>query len=266
MSSSSDVRAWKLSLIGVAAGLLGGGLGVGGGIIMVPLLIAAGYDRHRSHATSLAAIVLIALVGASSYGLSGEVALSLGLTVGVGGVVGSVVGASLMHRASPQALAVVFGAVLLAAAVRMITGADPVPGASVLGPVEEVLIGLVIGLFAGLFAGLSGVGGGVIIVPAAVLLIGLSQHAAQGTSLVAIILTALAGTLVNLRNRRVRLRDGLAAGAGGVAGSLAGVQLALAIEGRSLSFGFGMMLLVVAARTLYRVVRPVPPVPPVGPG
>ena len=43
------------------AGVVGGGLGVGGGIILVPLLVAVGFDQHRAHATSLAAIVLIAV-------------------------------------------------------------------------------------------------------------------------------------------------------------------------------------------------------------
>jgi uncharacterized membrane protein YfcA len=62
-----QVEAWKLVLIGLAAGVLGGGLGVGGGIVMVPLLVLVGSDRHRAHATSLAAIVFIAVAGAVSF-------------------------------------------------------------------------------------------------------------------------------------------------------------------------------------------------------
>jgi uncharacterized membrane protein YfcA len=256
VNNLAKVEPWKLVLIGLAAGLVGGGLGVGGGIVMVPLLVAVGFDQHRSHATSLAAIVLIAAAGAVSFGMSDEVALGIGVTVGLGGVVGSVIGASVMHRISPRSLTVVFGFVLLVAAIRMISGANPLPGSGDFGDVTQILIALGIGLVAGFFAGLAGIGGGVVIVPSSVLLLGLSQHEAQGTSLLAIVFTALAGTLVNLKNQRVRLKDGLVVGGGGVVGSLIGSQFALGVEGRTLSLVFGFLVLFVAIRIFYRTLRP----------
>lgn len=255
MSQRSAVEPWKLVLIGLAAGVIGGGLGVGGGIILVPLLVVLGFDQHRSHATSLAAIVLIAAAGATRFAISGEIAFDLGVTIGIGGVVGSVIGASVMHRISPKALTIVFAIVLTIAAVRMISGASPLPGSADFGALAQVLVSLGIGIVAGFFAGLAGIGGGVVIVPASVLLLGLSQHEAQGTSLVAIVFTATAGTVVNLRNERVRLGDGLVVGVGGVIGSLIGAQIALGIEGRTLSLFFGILVLFVALRTLYRTVR-----------
>lgn len=222
---------------------------------MVPLLVLIGLDRHRAHATSLAAIVLIAVTGAVSFGLSGEIGLDVGLTVGVGGVLGSVVGATVMHRASPRALTIVFAFVLLVAAIRMISGGSPLPGSGDFTDLAQLLIALGIGATAGFFAGLAGIGGGVVIVPATVLLLGLSQHEAQGTSLAAIVLTALAGTVVNFRNQRVRLQDGLVVGVGGILGSLAGSRIALAIDGRTLSLVFGFLILFVAIRSLYRTAR-----------
>jgi len=203
---------WKLVLIGLAAGLVGGGLGVGGGIVLVPLLVAVGFDQHRSHATSLAAIVLIAATGAVSFGMSGEVALGTGVTIGIGGIAGSVVGASVMHRSNPRTLTIIFGIVLFVAALRMISGASPLAGAAGFGDLTQVVVALGIGLVAGFFAGLAGIGGGVLIVPSTVLLLGLSQYQAQGTSLVAIIFTAISGTIVHLKNKRVRLKDGLVVG------------------------------------------------------
>ena len=91
---------------------------------MVPLLVAVGIDRHRAHATSLAAIVPIAIAGSVAFGLSGEINLNLGILIGAGGVVGSVVGASLMNRMSTRSLSFFFGIVLLVAAIRMIAGGD----------------------------------------------------------------------------------------------------------------------------------------------
>ena len=256
MSRSTSTNLWKLILIGLVAGFVGGGLGVGGGIVMVPLLVAVGFDQHRSHATSLAAIIFIAAAGAVSFGMSGELALGIAVIVGIGGIAGSVVGASVMHRSSTRTLTIVFGVVLLVAALRMISGANPLPGAAAFGDITQVFVALGIGVVAGFFAGLAGVGGGVVIVPSTVLLLGLSQHEAQGTSLVAIVFTATAGTIVNLRNKRVRLKDGLVVGGGGVVGSLIGSQFALGVEGRTLSLVFGFLVLFVAIRIFYRTLRP----------
>lgn len=252
----THVNPWKLVLIGLTAGILGGGLGVGGGIIMVPLLVAAGLSRHQAHATSLAAIVFIAVSGAASFGVSGEIDVLVGITIGIGGILGSVIGASVMHRVSSRSLTIVFGVILLVAGVRLIASSDPLSGSADYSDTGQILIALSIGLVAGFFAGLAGIGGGVVIVPSSVLLLGLAQHQAQGTSLVAIVFTAIAGTVVNLRNRRVRLVDGVLAGSGGVFGSLVGSRLALLIEGRTLSVVFGVLVLFVAFRTLRRTIRP----------
>ncbi|MFV1961287.1 MAG: sulfite exporter TauE/SafE family protein [Acidimicrobiia bacterium] len=256
MNQLVTAEPWKLVLIGLAAGLVGGGLGVGGGIVLVPLLVAVGFDQHRSHATSLAAIVLIAATGAVSFGMSGEVALGTGVTIGIGGIAGSVVGGSGMHRSNPRTLTIIFGIVLFVAALRMISGASPLAGAAGFGDLTQVVLALGIGLVAGFFAGLAGIGGGVLIVPSTVLLLGLSQYEAQGTSLVAIIFTAISGTIVHLKNKRVRIKDGLVVGAGGVIGSLIGSRLALGVEGRTLSLVFGFLVLFVALRIFYQTFRP----------
>lgn len=252
------LEPWKLVLIGLAAGVLGGGLGVGGGIILVPLLVAVGLDRHRSHATSLAAIVFIASAGAISFGVSGEIDVVTGVTVGIGGILGSVIGTSVMHRVSAKALTIVFGFLLLVGAIRMILSSEPLPDAVDFTLLVQVLIALGIGVIAGFFAGLAGIGGGVVIVPSSVLLLGLDQHAAQGTSLVAIVFTAVSGSIVNFRNQRVRLSDGFVTGVGGVVGSLIGSRLALLTEGRALSIAFGFLVLFVSLRTLYGSLRTAP--------
>jgi len=255
VNRSAVASSWKLALIGLAAGIVGGGLGVGGGIVMVPLLVLVGFDRHRSHATSLAAITLIAAVGATSFGVSGQIDMVAGVTVGIGGILGSVIGATVMHRISARSLTIIFAFVLLVAAARMISGGGALAGSAEFADAAKVVIALGIGLVAGFFAGLAGIGGGVVIVPATVLLLGLTQHQAQGTSLLAIVFTSVAGTWVNRRNERVELVDGLMVGLGGVAGSLLGSWIALGIEGRTLSVGFGFLLLFVAVRSLWRTLR-----------
>jgi uncharacterized protein len=245
----------KLAAIGGASGLLGGFFGVGGGIILVPLLVWVGLKRHRAHATSLASFIIIAAAGAVAYGVAGDIDVTFGLAIGLGGIVGSVVGASLMNRLSARTLGTAFALVLLVAGARMVLGGDPISGVTGLDVTAQILAAFAIGLISGLFAGLVGIGGGVVIVPASVLLLGLGQHVAQGTSLVAIALTAIAGSVVNVRNRRVQLRDSMFIGAGGVAGTLIGTRLALGTEGRTLSVAFGFLVLFVAIRSLYETIR-----------
>ena len=252
MIEAAAVPRWKFVLIGLAAGLLSGGFGIGGGVVMVPLLVAVGLDRHRAHATSLASIFPIAVAGAVTFAISGEVNLGLGVLVGVGGVIGSIVGASLMNRLSARSLSIFFGLVLLAAGIRMIFSTDQLPIAGGFNELTMGLIALGIGLLSGFLAGVAGVGGGIVIVPATVLLLGFTQHEAQGTSLLAIILTSIAATIINRKNRRVRLREAVMVGAGGVVGAVLASVVALGVDGRVLSALFGVLAVLVASRTLYQ--------------
>lgn len=252
MNQAAEVKFWKLVLIGLVAGILSGGFGVGGGIVLVPLLLAVGLDRHRAHATSLASIFPIALAGAVSFGLSGEISIGLGIAVGIGGVVGSMFGASLMNRLSTRSLSIFFGLVILGAGARMILSTEPLPGSGGLSDLALALFAFGIGLLSGFFAGVAGIGGGIVIVPATVLLLGFAQHEAQGTSLLAIILTSIAATIVNRKNRRVRLQDAVVVGGGGVVGSVVSSQIALGVDGRILSALFGVFAVIIASRTLYR--------------
>ena len=252
MIEAAAVPRWKFILIGLAAGLLSGGFGIGGGIVMVPLLVAVGLDRHRAHATSLASILPIAAAGAVTFALSGEVNLGFGVLVGVGGIIGSILGASLMNRLSTRSLSIFFGLVLLAAGIRMIFSTDPLPMARGFTDFTLGLIAVGIGLLSGFLAGVAGVGGGIVIVPATVLLLGFTQHEAQGTSLLAIILTSIAATIINRKNRRVRLREAVIVGAGGVVGAVLASVAALGVDGRVLSALFGVLAVLVAVRTLYQ--------------
>ena len=252
-SSSSSVAA--LLAVGAVAGLLSGVLGVGGGIIMVPLLTGfLAFDQHRAHAHSLAAIVLIALSAATGFAVAGEIDPAVGLALGLGGIVGSTAGAHLMHRLSPDALRLVFGLIMIATGVRMFWG-----GASEAGAEIEAIAGLAIavgiGLVAGVASGVAGIGGGVIMVPAMVFLLGMDQHLAEGTSLMAILFTAVAGTRVNLKNRRVDLRQATVIGVGGVLSALVGVRLALELSSETLTRVFGVFVALVGLRMIVRLVR-----------
>jgi uncharacterized protein len=113
------------------------------------------------------------------------------------------------------------------------------------------LLGLVaVGLAAGFMAGLLGVGGGILLVPAMVLLFGFDQHVAQGTSLLVIIPSALTGSITHLRTGRLSLRDAAMLAVGGVIGAVVGSVFALSMEDTILRRLFAGFLLLSALRIL----------------
>jgi uncharacterized membrane protein YfcA len=119
------------------------------------------------------------------------------------------------------------------------------------------MIGLLaIGLAAGVIAGLLGVGGGVLFVPGLVLFVGLSQHHAEATSLLAIVPVAIVGTYRHDRYGNVRRGDALRLGLFSVAGAAGGVALANALSGAVLRDAFAGLMALVAAQLAHRALRP----------
>lgn len=115
------------------------------------------------------------------------------------------------------------------------------------------MIGIVlIGVCAGVIAGLLGVGGGVLFVPGLVILLGLGQHEAEATSLLAIIPVALVGTFNQDRYGNVRRHDALLMGLLSVVGAGAGVALANALSGSALRIGFAALMVLVAIQLVRR--------------
>jgi uncharacterized protein len=107
-----------------------------------------------------------------------------------------------------------------------------------------------IGLIAGLLAGLLGIGGGVVMVPAMVLIMGMDQHIAQGTSLLVIIPAAAFGSFTHHRHGRLALRDAAALAVGGVLGAILGSVTALSLDDQLLQRLFAVLILIVAVRLL----------------
>ena len=237
-----------LIIAGIVGGFLSGMFGVGGGLVMVPLLIwLARMDQRRASATSLVAIVPTALVGSIGYAIGGEINFAAAGLIAIGGIAGAPMGALLLRKLSLTWLRWLLFAVMVLAAVRLIA-VIPVRGTSftldVVTSVALVLLGLVMGLSSGLF----GIGGGIIVVPALVALFGVNDLAAKGTSLLAMIPAALSGSIPNLRAGLVKLSDGLVVGASAVLASLGGVSLAFLVPPALSGILFGAFLLVVAIR------------------
>jgi len=110
----------QLVAIGVVGGVLSGLLGVGGGIVMVPLLVLwAGYGQRDAHAISLGAIIPISIGGIVTFGIAGEVHWLDAAALAVGAIVGARLGAGLLARIGERLLKVAFGIFLIGVAVAM---------------------------------------------------------------------------------------------------------------------------------------------------
>ena len=111
----------ELIAIGILGGLLSGLLGVGGGIVMVPLLVLwARYGQREAHAASLGAIIPISIAGIATYGIAGQVRIWPAIALIVGSVVGARIGAGLLARIDERLLKAVFGLFLVGVAVLMV--------------------------------------------------------------------------------------------------------------------------------------------------
>jgi uncharacterized membrane protein YfcA len=119
-----------------------------------------------------------------------------------------------------------------------------------------IALAIVLGVVAGVFAGMFGVGGGILFIPTLVAL-GLSQHVATGTSLLAILPTAVVGTWRQHRYGNVRWRAALIIGIAAAASAQAGVLVAESLAERTLRRLFAALLVVVAGQIAWRARRSV---------
>jgi hypothetical protein len=111
----------RLVVIGLVAGLFSAVFGVGGGIVIVPLLILlVGFGPREATATSLGAIAITALSGVILYAIRGKVDVPFAALVGLPAVVGAVVGASVQQRLSSRVLELGFAALLVAIGIWLI--------------------------------------------------------------------------------------------------------------------------------------------------
>jgi len=241
--------------VGLAAGLLSGIFGVGGGTVIVPMLVLLlRFDQRLAAGTSLAAIVPTATVGVVSYAVHGSVAWIPALILAAGAVVGAQIGTWLLARIPQNALRWGFVA-FLAVVIVMLFVVVPARDAELVLTVGSVIGLVALGLFTGIMAGLLGVGGGVIVVPALMFLFGTSDLIAKGTSLLMMIPTAVSGTVGNLRHGNVDL---LAAGLVGVAActtTAVGAWLATLMSPLTANILFAVFLTFIAVQMAVKAIR-----------
>jgi uncharacterized membrane protein YfcA len=256
--SGSPIGFGKSLLIGLAAGSFGGLVGLGGGVVMIPLMVGvAGLQQKQAHGTSLVALVFTGLVGAATYATRGQVDVLAAGLLALTATVTARFGARYAHVLPEWKLKRSFGAFLLAIAVILLArpwlrGADAHPATWVTATVL-----LTTGLFTGFLSGMMGVGGGSIMVPAMVLLAGFPQVLAQGSSLLAMVPAGAVGAYTHFRLGNVvrGMLPGLIPGI--LVGTLVGSSFALRLPELVLRLTFAAVLVWTGSKYL----KSKPPIP-----
>ena len=253
MNARDGVRGISAGLVaGIASGLFG----VGGGLAMVPML--TGFFRltqHQAHGTSLAVIGFTALAALAVYGAHANVVWLVAAPMAIGSLAGAPLGARLTTRMSPRGLKRAFALFLAVVAIRLLWAPPVVSEQALVGGGAGFVAALGLGFAAGVLAGFMGVGGGIVAVPALTLAFGLSQHAAQGTSLAVMLVTAPAATFEHARQRNVIWRLVPAFAIGTVVSAPLAAWAVQHLPHALLTRAFAVFLLVTAAHTWARAGR-----------
>lgn len=241
--------------VGVLLGFLSGMFGVGGSSVATPILRLLGVSRLIALATPLPVTLPTAVVGGLTYWRRGLVNGRAALWTAAGGVPGVVAGSYLTAIAPGRLLMFLTGAFVVLVGVRLLRGPLPEGKASEsagASPGRFLRVGLGVGLLSGLLAN----GGGFLLVPAYLLLFRMEAKEAAATSLVAVALLALPGTLVHWRLGHVDPLLALHLAVGVIPGTYLGARAGIALQGHQSRLLFGWFLLLFGLffliRTLYR--------------
>lgn len=252
---------------GLVAGTLAGLLGIGGGVIMVPLLVSLGFEPVVAVGTSTVAIIITAVAGTVQNARMGYWQLDKILSLGIPAAVTAPLGSYLAAQLPGKWLLIAFATMLLAniylMQLRSNLKEQPESNLNIPNYQENVQqkqpplfrqLGAVIliGTIAGLMAGLFGIGGGVIMVSLQVLLLGDKIKTAIQTSLGVIIITAVSATLGHAAQGNVAFKPGLILGLGGIVATQFSTRLLPRLPNQIVILLFNVFMLVMSGYIYYQ--------------
>ncbi len=235
------------TLIGLSLGLLGGG----GSILTVPILVyAMDMDPKLSIALSLAIVGATSLIGVFGHYKNQNIDFKIALIFGPVAMLGTFVGAKLSQYLSGSTQLILFSLIMIIASFFMFKGRDE----NVSEKDKDLNIPLIIteGIVVGIITGLVGVGGGFLIVPALVLLAGLSMKKAVGTSLLIISLKSFAGFAGYITIMEIPWEFLAKFTAFSGAGILIGSHLVKFVPQKTLKKSFAVFLVIMGIFILYK--------------
>ncbi|NJR60113.1 MAG: sulfite exporter TauE/SafE family protein [Cyanobacteria bacterium CRU_2_1] len=207
---------------GVCSGILAGLLGIGGGILLVPILIALGYTPIQAISTSSLAVTVISISGSIQNRRMGYFDSKRVFLLGIPAVATAQIGAYLANQITPYLILLVYGIFLLIN-IYLVNLRKHLSKQEIKSKLRKqfnpVLSRIGTGGAAGILAGLLGGGGGSIMVPLQMLLLGETIKTAIQTSLGVIVCITISATLVHAVEGNILLLQGIMLGIGGYAGA-----------------------------------------------
>jgi uncharacterized protein len=264
------------ALVGVgalAAGFLGALTGLGGGVVIVPLLVFLGVDIHYAIGASLVSVIATSSGAAASYVKQGYSNIRIGMFLEIATTFGALTGAYLVKFIDPKALSIIFGVVLLVSAylsfrqrprqhgteepdplaVRLhLDSAYPIPEGKQPYHVHHVPLGFGLMYLAGCISGLLGIGSGAFKVLAMDQAMRIPFKVSTTTSNFMIGVTAAASAGVYLHNGYIDPALTMPVMLGVLSGSLLGARVLIGAQTRVLRRVFSVVILVMAIQMIYK--------------
>ncbi|MDH3617713.1 MAG: sulfite exporter TauE/SafE family protein, partial [Nitrosopumilus sp.] len=188
-------QLWLIPL-GFVAGVLGSMIGLGGGIIIVPVLTFFGFSPTLAASNSLFAAFSNAVGSTISYSRQKRIEYSLGLKLGLLTVPGTVLGAYISSDVTPEIFKILFGFVLIASAVYIFLRKKIESREKNLSS-QMMIFAVGASFFAGIISAFFGIGGGIIFVPLMVVGMGMAMKYAAPTSQLILLFASLSGVVVH---------------------------------------------------------------------
>ncbi|MBF2033948.1 MAG: sulfite exporter TauE/SafE family protein [Leptolyngbyaceae cyanobacterium T60_A2020_046] len=250
------IEVGLLVVSGLFAGVLAGLLGIGGGTVLVPMLVTLGYTTQQAIATSSLAIIITSLSGSMQNWRMGYLDTKQVFMLGLPAVLVAQAGVWLADTL-PSAVLLVSFAALLALNIYLVglrkkLAIQAIAETKPSLPMNPTAARVLTGSLAGFLAGLLGVGGGVIMVPLQMLLLGEPIKRAIQTSLGVIVLTAIAATGGHALRGNVVWLAGLILGFGGLISAQFSTRILPKLSDRTVSFLFRALLVLLIVYTLFK--------------
>jgi uncharacterized membrane protein YfcA len=249
-SATEEAPATKLEIplahsarTGLLAGVLNGMVGIGGGIVIVPLLIARGATPQQAVGTSLTGVIALSAIAFTVHTWHGGIAIdtmnfSLVITLGI---VGALLGGWILSRLTVRRMMLAFAMIVFCLSLRLIMQGLGIGGLEPLWPGEANAYGYaLVGFASGLLSGVFGVGGGALVVLVLAVMFGISVHEGLPLALAVNVTNSIAGVAHHARAGRVQFNIVTAMIPAAIAGIAIGSAVTLWFSADALRIVFGV--------------------------
>lgn len=239
---------WLLPL-GFAAGILGSMIGLGGGLVVVPVLTFFGFPPALAASNSLFAAFSNAVASTISYAKQKRIEYSLGLKLGLLSVPGTILGALISDQITPSLFKILFG-ILLVASSAYIYSKRKIESKVYNTSKQLMVLVVAASFFAGIISSLFGIGGGIVFVPLMVIAMGLSMRLAAPTSQLILLFASASGMIVHSILGHPDFYQALLLAVGAFGGGLVGSRLSVEVEEKKLKILVSAVMVVAAIKLI----------------